>query len=109
MTRIEELEAEVKRLTDLLSESVIPMDLDDGSRLYASAVSGGADYVDGMPRQVRLVARDAEGNEVERQYVQTPTLGAVCRIVFLHGKENQGSVVYGEAVEELARLGLDPG
>lgn len=71
MTRIEELEAEVKRLTDLLSESVIPMDLDDGSRLYASVVSGGADYVDGMPRQVRLVARHAEGNEVERQYVQT--------------------------------------
>lgn len=53
------------------SESVIPMDLDDGSRLYASAVSGGADYVDGMPRQVRLVYRDAEGNEVERHYLQT--------------------------------------
>lgn len=108
MTRIEELEAEVKRLNDLLRESVLPMELDDGSRLYASAVSGGADYVDGMPRQVRLVARDAEGNEVERQYVQTPKLGAVCRIVFLHGKENRASVVYREAVDELSTLGLEP-
>ncbi len=109
MTRIETLEAEVKRLNDLRGESVLPIDLDDGSRLYASAVSGGADYVDGMPRQVRLVARDAKGNEVERQYVQTtPQLGAVCRIVFLHGKENRTSVVYREATEELARIGLIP-
>lgn len=108
MTRIEELEAEVKRLNDLRRESVLPMDLDDGSRLYASAVSGGADYVDGMPRQVRLVVRDAEGNEIERQYIQTPRLGTVCRIVFLHGKENRASVIYREATEELARIGLIP-
>ena len=36
-------------------------------------------------------------------------LDAVRRIVFLHGKEDQSSVVYREAVEELAHLGLDPG
>lgn len=36
-------------------------------------------------------------------------LDAVRRIVFLHGKENRDSVVYREAVEELERLGLDPG
>ncbi len=35
-------------------------------------------------------------------------LDAVRRIVFLHGKEDRSSVVYREAVEELARLGLDP-
>lgn len=69
--KIYELEAEVKRLNEFISESVIPIEFDDGSRIFASAVSGGGDYVDGMPRQVRLVARDAEGHEMERQYLQT--------------------------------------
>ena len=36
-------------------------------------------------------------------------LDAVRRVVFLHGKENRDSVVYREAVEELACLGLGPG
>ena len=69
--RISELESENKRLTGFVSESVLPMAFDDGTRIFASAISGGADYVDGMPRQVRLVLRDAEGNEIERRYLQT--------------------------------------
>lgn len=68
--RIAELEAKVKRLQTRIGESVLPLELDDGTRIFASAISGGADYVDGMPRQVSLVARDAEGYETERQYVQ---------------------------------------
>lgn len=40
--------------------------------------------------------------------VEPPQLGAVCRIVFLHGKENPGSVVFREATEELAKIGLVP-
>lgn len=69
--RVEELEAEVKRLNDYVGDSVLPMEIDDGRRIIASAISGGADHIDGMPRQVRLVARDADGNETERQYLQT--------------------------------------
>lgn len=69
--RIEELEARVGHLNALIGGSVLPLESDDGTRIFASAISGGADYVDGMPRQVRLVVRDAKGNETERQYLQT--------------------------------------
>lgn len=40
---------------------------------------------------------------------ETPQLGAVCRIVFLYGKENsRDSALYREASEELDRIGLIP-
>ena len=59
--------------------------------------------------ELRLSREGAEALlEALQASLEAPKLDAVRRIVFLHGKANQGSVVYGEAVEELARLGLDP-
>ncbi len=89
MTRVEE-EAKMQRLNNLRRKSVLPMELDDGSSLYASAVSGGADYVDGMPRQVRLVARDAEGNEVEHQYLQRAELERAATALEWASREARG-------------------
>lgn len=44
---------------------------------------------------------------IEAEIHTAPKLDAVKRVVFLHGKENPESVVYREAVAELADLGVE--
>lgn len=38
--------------------------------LICDSISGGADYVDDMPKRLSLVRRDNEGNEYRAEYVQ---------------------------------------
>lgn len=51
------------------SRSVLPMQLSDGEQFIADSISGGADYVDGMPKGVTIVRIRAE-DEIRRRYVQ---------------------------------------
>lgn len=39
--------------------------------LFADAISGGQDYVGGMPRAVYVVRKFADGREIRRRYEQT--------------------------------------
>ena len=53
-------------LRDDYYTSVIPIiigDHDDEEVIFASSMSGGADYVDGLPRRLTLVRKFADGRE----------------------------------------------
>ena len=68
--RVQELEGEVRRLKTFIGESVLPMEFVDGARISAVSISGGADYIDGWPRQLTLLHIDTDGAETTRVYVQ---------------------------------------
>lgn len=53
--------------------SVLPAYFDDGSSIVVSAMSGGRDYVGGMPRKLTIVHEDADGKSVTRDYLSVTT------------------------------------
>lgn len=58
------------RSLDTDAESVLPLVMSDDSMVFCSRISGGSDYVDGMPRSLELVRREHDGAETQRIYGQ---------------------------------------
>ena len=55
--------------------SVLPMELDDGTRILCDSVSGGQDYTHGMPRKLTLLIVDPNGFTRRAEYVHCKDLG----------------------------------
>ena len=49
---------------------VLPLYIDDGEIIFCSAISGGANYVDGMPAELVLTRQLPDGTRIHRRYVQ---------------------------------------
>ncbi len=53
--------------------SILPMHIDDGSSIICVSVSGGADYLNGVPRRLCLLLSTPGEDDVLTWYEQDPS------------------------------------
>lgn len=75
----------MKTLQEDKNQSLIPMFVDDGEVTVCDSISGGANEVGGMPRELSLLRTKPNGTEVRQQYIQHNTLDVLEGVEILYG------------------------